>query len=124
MRDKRLPAIPWGLVAACIVESGFLLHRQRIEFGAHHDGRTVAVLVDRDQSGLADLFGDLEAECAHLGGELGGGLLLLKGEFGMRMEILVERIQLWIVGLERFLDCGLERGNVHLGMRWPEREGA
>ena len=124
MRDKRLLAVPVGLVAACIVEAGFLFHRQRVEFGAHQDGRTVAVLVDRDQSGLADLFGDLEPERAHLGGEFCRGLHLLKGEFGMGVDVLVERVEFWIVGLERFLDRGLERGNVELGMRRPERDGA
>ena len=47
-------SLPGGLVAARIGKAGLLFHRQRIEFGAHHDGGAIAILVDRNQSGLAD----------------------------------------------------------------------
>ena len=92
------------LVVAGIGQAGLFLHRQRVELGAHHDGRSSAVLVDRDQPGLADFLGDLEADRAHLGGELGGGLLLLEGDLGMGVDVLVERVELRVVALEGGLD--------------------
>ena len=121
MRHERLTAVPGGLGAACIGKIGFLLHRQRIELGAHHDGRAVAVIIDRDEAGPADFFGHLESECMHLGGEFCGGLHLLEREFGIGVQILVERVEFWIVGLERGLDCSLQARNIHLGIGWQNR---
>ena len=88
MGDEHLPSVPVGLVAARIVEAGLLFHRQAVEFGAHHDGGSVAIFVNGDQPGLADVLGDLEAERAHLRGEPGGGFHFLKGKFGMGVELL------------------------------------
>ncbi len=117
MRHKRLAALPGRLVVACIGKAGFLFHRQRIEFGTHHDGGTVAILVDRDQAGLADLLGDLEADRAHFISEFGCGLHLLEGDLRMRMDILVKRIEFWVVGFDRFFNRGLEADDVHLRVR-------
>src|SRR5437868_2302184 len=103
MSDEHLPSVPVGLVAARIVEAGLLFHRQAVEFGAHHDGGAVAIPVDGDQPGLADIFGNFEAERAHLRGEPGCGFHFLKGKFGMGVELLVERIELWIVARDRRL---------------------
>jgi hypothetical protein len=116
MGDEHLPPVPVGLVAARIIETGLFLHRQAIEFGAHHDGGAVAVLVDRNQPGLADILGDLEAERAHLGGEPGGRFHLLKRKFRMGVEFLVKRIELRIVARERRLDRLFEIDNVELCM--------
>ena len=38
----------------------------------------------------------------------------------MGVDILVKRIELWIIGLDRFLDRGLETLNVQLRMRRQE----
>ena len=114
MGDEHLPPVPVGLVAARIVEAGLLFHRQRVEFGAHHDGGPVAIPVDGDQPGPADLLGDLEAERAHLRGEPGGGFHFLKGKFRMGVDFLVERIELWIVARDRRLDRLLETDDIEL----------
>jgi hypothetical protein len=42
----------------------------------------------------------------------------------MGVDVLVERVEFWVVGLERFLDRGLETDNVELGMRRQQRGGA
>ena len=110
---KRLATVPFGLDATGIRKIGFLFHRQRVELGAHHDSRAVAVAVDGDEAGPANLFGHLEAERAHFGSQLCRGLHLLEGKFGMGVQILVERVELRIVGLERSLDRRLEARNVH-----------
>ena len=117
MGHKRLPAVPAGLVAAGIGKAGFLFHRQRVEFGAHHDGGAIAIFIDGDQPGLAYLLGDIEAERAHFGGELGCGFYFLKGKFRMGVDVLVERVELWIVAFDRRLDRGLETGNIELCVR-------
>ena len=114
MGDEHLPPVPVGLVAARIIEAGLLFHRQAVEFGAHHDGGPVAVLVDRDQSGPAYAFGDLEPERAHFGREPGGRFHFLKRKLGMGVEFLVERVELWIVARDRRLDRLLEIDNVEL----------
>ncbi len=112
MGHKSLSAVPNGLVVACIGKTGFFFHRQRVKFGAHHDGGTVTIPVDGYQAGLADLLGDLETERAHFGGQPGCGLHLLKGEFRMRMNLLVERIEIWVVGFDRFFDRGRETSHI------------
>jgi hypothetical protein len=35
--------------------------RQRIEFGAHHNGGAIAIFVNRNQAGLADVLRHFEA---------------------------------------------------------------
>ncbi len=100
---------------ARVGQPGLLLHRQGVEFGAHHDGGSVAVFIDRHQPGLADLFGHLEAERAHLVGEPRRGLHLLERDLRMRMDVLVERIELRIVGLDGRLDRGPELHRIELG---------
>ena len=100
---------------ARIGKAGLLFHRQRVEFGAHQDRRAVAVLVDRDEAGLADLLGDLEAERAHLGGETGCGFHFLKRQLGMGVDVLVERIERRVVAGDRGLNRSLESGDIKLG---------
>jgi hypothetical protein len=69
------------------------------------------------QPGLADLLCNLEADRAHLGGEFCGGLLLLEGDLGVGVDVLVERIELWIFALERGLDRLLQARDVDLRIR-------
>ncbi|MBA7699803.1 hypothetical protein ES703_108506 [subsurface metagenome] len=78
MRHRCLPAVPGGLDAGSIGQTSLFFHRQRVELGAHHHRRPVAVPVDGDETGAADLLGDLETQRTHLGGEFGGGLDLLE----------------------------------------------
>jgi hypothetical protein len=106
------PSLPCGLVTARVGKAGFLFHRQRIEFGAHHDGGAIAVLVDRNQPGLADVLRHLEAQGPHFGGQLGCSLLLLKSDFGVGVDVLVERLEFWIVALERPRDGALQADDV------------
>ena len=124
MGDESLPPVPDGLVVAGIGKAGLFLHRQRVEFGAHHDGGAVAVLVDRDQPGLADFLGDLEADRAHFGGEFCGGLHLLKSDFGMGVDVLVERVEFWIVAFDRCLDGALQPAHVEFGMGRQRKQAA
>src|SRR6516164_6827708 len=124
MGDKGFAPLPNGLVAACVGQAGLLLHRQRVKLGAHHDGRTVAIFVERNQPGLADLLCNLEADRAHLGGEFCGGLLLLEGDLGMGVDVLVERIEFWIFALEGGLDRLLQACDVELRMRRQRNHAA
>ena len=67
MIDEGLLPVPVGLVAARIGQSGLLFHRRRIELGPHQNGGAFAIFVDRDKSGLADLFRHLETKRAQSG---------------------------------------------------------
>ena len=109
-------SLPHGLVPARISKAGLLFHRQRIEFGAHHDGGAIAILVDRNQPGVADAFRDLEAHGPHFGSQFGCCLHFLKSEFGVGVNVLVERVEFWIVALERLRDGALQADDVKFGM--------
>ena len=100
MGDEGLAAVPGGLVVTRIRQARLFLHRQSIEFGAHHDGGAVAVPVDRDQPRLADPLGDLEAERTHFSGEICRRLHLPKGNFRMGVDVLVECVELWVVDFD------------------------
>jgi hypothetical protein len=71
----------------------FLFYPQRIEFGAHHNGGAVAIFVDRNQPGLADVLRYLETQGPHFGSQLGCRLLLRKSDFAVGVDILVERVE-------------------------------
>jgi hypothetical protein len=49
--------------------------------------------IHRHDAGLADLFGHLEAELAHLGGQLAGGAHFLEGDLRMGVQVLVDAVQ-------------------------------
>jgi hypothetical protein len=86
---------------ARVRKAGFLFHRQRIEFGAYHDGGAIAIPVDRNQPGLADVLRHLEAQGPHFGSQFRCRLLLLKSDFGVGVDVLVERLEFCIVALDR-----------------------
>ena len=64
--------------AAGIGEPGLFLDRQRIEFGAQHDGGTGAVLQNRDDTGATDVFGDIITERAQACGKHARGPCFLR----------------------------------------------
>ena len=75
-------------------QAGLLLDRKRVHVGAEHQHWAGPVLHHRDDAGLADMFGHLEAELAHFGGELGRRAHLLHRQLGIGMEVAVKRHQL------------------------------
>ena len=74
-------------------EAGLLGDGERVHVGAQQQDRAGPVLHYRDDAGLADARGDLEAEFLRLGGELGGGLDLLHRQLGIGMEVAIQRHQ-------------------------------
>ena len=81
-------------------------HGKGVHVGAEQQHRPGTILHDRNHTRLADLLGNLEAELAHLCGELGGRAHLLHRQLGIRVEVAVERHQLRHVGADRVLQCG------------------
>src|SRR3546814_6714725 len=75
---------------AGIREAGLLLDRERVHVGAKHDDWAWSVLPHRDDPGLADAFGDLEAHLLRICSEFRGSARLVPRELGVRVEILVE----------------------------------
>ena len=47
--------------AACVSQAGLFLHRQRIEFGPHQDGRAAAVAQHSDDAVAAEARRDVKA---------------------------------------------------------------
>ncbi len=86
-------AFAGGFRATGVGQAGLFFHRQAIEFGTHHHGRAGAVLVDRHDTGLADLFGHREAELAHFRRQLAGGAGFLERQFRVRVQVLVDAFQ-------------------------------
>ena len=98
-------AVELLLGVARIAQAGLLLHRQRIEFGAHEHRRARAVAIHRDHAGLTDMLGDGEAQLAHFAREQSGGPVLLKSQFRMRVNVLVECIEMRVVPVEDRVDA-------------------
>ncbi len=97
MSDECFLALVLRLHLAGERKAGLFFHRQRIELGADHDHRSGAVLENADNTGLADAFGDFEADVAQLFGELFGGIDLFERELRMRMDVLVKGLYVRIV---------------------------
>src|SRR5450755_1050083 len=100
-----------GDVAACVVfgmdfarvgESGLFFYGERVEFGTKHDSGPGTVLEDGYNSSATDSFGDFIAQGAETGGKLGGGLRLVRGKFGILMEVEVELVGRGIDGIYLF----------------------
>ena len=77
----------------CVREPRFLLDRQRIHVGAHHDRRAVAVLQARNDTGTADALGHVEAGGPELGGHTPGGFVFGERELRVRVEVLEQRLE-------------------------------
>ena len=71
-----------------------------------------AVPVERDDAGPADAFGHLVAQRPHLGGELGRRARLLEAELGMGVDVLVERVDVRVLGVEAAVDRGPGAGDI------------
>ena len=66
-----------------------------------HQHRARAVLHHRDDAGLADMLGHVEAELAHFRRELGRRAHFLHRQFGVGVEVAIQRHQLRHVGADR-----------------------
>src|SRR5262249_30408100 len=86
---------------------------QGVHVGADHDGGARAVLEDGDDAVAADLGGDLEAERLEFLGHAGGGQLLLEGQLGVGVEVLVELVEAGRLLLDQVVDL-VEPGGVGL----------
>ena len=109
---RRRLALPGLHRVAGVGQAGLLFHGKRVELGADQDGRPLAVLVDGDDPGAAHVLGDLEAQVAHLLGELGGGGGLLEGQLRMLVDVLIERVEAAVAAVEPGVDLGLLLGDV------------
>ena len=89
--------IPFGIGGrdvAGIGQAGRLLDRQRIHVGAQHDGRAVAVAQQADDAGLADARRHLVAGGRSRPQRDAGRSRLLHRQLGMRVHVLVERLEI------------------------------
>jgi hypothetical protein len=96
MIHEGFPPVPRRLVMAGISKTGLFFHRQRVpsRCGSGWWGRAVAV--DRNQPGLAHALGDGKAQCAHFAGKLRRRTSFLETQFGMRVNVLVQRQQMGV----------------------------
>ena len=69
------------------------------KFDAHSVSSAGAVLHHRDDAGLADMLGDVEAELAHLRRQKGGRAHLLHRQLGMGVDVAVQLHELRHVGV-------------------------
>ncbi len=95
---------------------------QRVHVGADQEHGPRTVPENRDHSGLADMFGHLEAELAHLRRELGGRASLLHRQLGVGMEVAIERHQLRHVAPDRFGQGGRIGGHGQAHYRGGEQQ--
>jgi hypothetical protein len=91
-----------GVDLTRVCETGAFFYGKRIEFGAQHDSGASTILENGDHTGSAHIRCDFVARLAETIGEQSGGLSLVRGEFGILMEMEVESV--------RFGDDGLDFG--------------
>ena len=98
-------------VAACIIlgmyfagvgKTRTFLDRQRVEFGAQHNDWTITVLQDRDNSRATEVFCDVVPCSFQFPGQLGGCFCLMSRQFGMLMQIQVQRVRVGINAINFF----------------------
>ena len=82
---------------AGVVDAGVFPDRQRVEFGPEQDGGPAAVGQDAHHPGAADPGLDGEPVFVQLPGDLPGRAVLLVGQLGMLVQVLVKRL---LTGLE------------------------
>ncbi len=80
--------------------AGLLGDGQRIELRAQHHGGPGAVLQQRHDARPADAGGHVEAERLQPGSQLRRRLHFLEGELRVAMDVLVERLEIGIVGVD------------------------
>ncbi|MCY1229999.1 hypothetical protein D9M72_423940 [compost metagenome] len=102
-------AVRLRLGLARVRQAGFLLHGQRIEFGAHQHRRPCTVLVDRHDARAADLLGDVETELAHFTSQLCGRAHFLKSDLWIGVQVLVERVERWVHAVDDGPDLLMQR---------------
>ncbi len=73
------------------------LDRQGVELGAQHQRRAGSVLQNSYQAGAADMLGDVEPGGAGFLGQALGGLDLVAGQFGMTVQVAIERFERGII---------------------------
>src|SRR3982074_2374723 len=77
---------------AGIYESGFLLHRKRIQLSAQHDRVARPVAEDCNDAGAAHPLSDLVSEGAQLGRQLRRRSDLMARKLRVLMQLNVERV--------------------------------
>ena len=105
---------------AGVGHAGFFQEREGIHVLADEHGFTGAVFQDADDAGVADVFGDLEAEGAELFGDEGGGARLHERELGVGVEIFIDGFERGVFGGD-FSRDGVAEGGV--GGQGEGREG-
>jgi hypothetical protein len=91
VRNRYLLALPvGGRLVADVGQTGLLPDRQGVHVGAQHHGRPLAVLEQTHHPGLTDASSHLEPGRFEPLGRLAGGALLLHGQLGVGVQVLVE----------------------------------
>ena len=122
MRNESLaPGFVGGLHPAGIGKPGLFLHRQRVKLGAHHRHRACAVVINRHNPGLADMFGHRKAELAHPLGQQGSSALFLKPQFGVAVQIDIERVEIGPIAVDHCVDRS--EGRCRMGCRDHRQRG-
>ncbi len=108
-QDRCMSVVTAGMhdagIGTLILETGRLLDRQGIHVGADSDTAVaIAPPQGRDHAGTGDTCCDVVAPFHKQRGHLLGGAMLLKGEFGILMQIMPERDDLIEIGGDPCLD--------------------
>ena len=92
---------------AGIGHAGKLFHRQAVHVATDHDGGPLAVAQHADHAGAADFRRDVVAGGREFLGHAGGGLKLVQRQFGVTVEVQVQRFHVVHFG---FADVGFGVG--------------
>ena len=107
-----------------VIEAGLLDDGQGVHVGADKDRGAGTVLEDTDDAVTADLFSYLESDFSQLGGHSCGSLLLLIGQFWMRVQVLIQRLNPIEIGGDPLVDFGDPLGELFLLWFGGEGEAA
>lgn len=126
--DVDLGSVPLRFDLAGVGQARLFLQGQGVEFGPHQNERSGAVLVDRDNARLVDPLCDLESHLPHQARELGRRACFLIAELRVGVDVLVERVQVWIGLVQHLIDgnarlCGIEGLGGRRGQQGGQNQG-
>ena len=104
MRDRCFFALIERLDLARIRQASLFLHRQGVQFGPHQNHWPFAIAQYSDHARLPDALGNLEPEIAQLAGELLRGVDFFERQFGMGVDVLVQRFNVRVVTRDLIVD--------------------
>ncbi len=90
----------FGVNLTRVRKPGLLFHRQRVQFRSKHHRRARAVLQDGHNPRASDVFRHLIAEASQPAGQLRRSLSFVRREFGVLMNIQIQRVRVRIDGFD------------------------